>query len=502
MNRVFMKTVSSVKPFSLVIFGASGDLAHRKLFPAVFELYLQGLLGESFSVIGYARSEKSRGDFVEFFRTSLSDHGKKFEEESQAWERFAAKLEYVSGAYDTQDGFIRLAQLLESLEARNLSHGNRVFHFSTPPQVFDDISTHLSELNMAVCTPGGICSRIVIEKPFGRDLASARELNRRLNKAFLEKQIYRIDHYLGKETVQNILSLRFTNVLLESVWNHRYIDHVQITVAESLGIGSRGGYYDQLGCTRDMVQNHLCQLLCITAMEPPNYIDSDEVRDEKVKVLKAIRPFEGCFDQCAVRGQYGSSADGSAKGYRSEEGVLPHSTTETFAACKLFVDNWRWAGVPFYLRTGKCMSSRRSEIFLQFKEIPKNIFSAQQSLAPDGVLMRLQPDEGVSFVMKAKVPGPEMNLRSVEMGFDYATSFAERSADAYERLIYDAILDKPALFIRADETETSWALFDPLLNHWRDTPPGDFPNYAALSDGPAAAEELLKRDGRRWFSRS
>lgn len=352
---------------------------------------------------------------------------------------------------------------------------------------------------MATCTPEGICSRIVIEKPFGHDLQSARELNRKLGACFLEKQIYRIDHYLGKETVQNILMLRFSNILLESVWNHRYIDHVQITVAEALGIEKRGSYYDGVGATRDMMQNHLMQLLCITAMEPPNNIDSNEVRDEKVKILKSLRPIDiNNLPANAIRGQYGPSADGVMNAYRHEEGVPHDSNTDTYCACKIWIDNWRWVGTPFYLRTGKRMKERYSEIYLQFKEVPKQIFGKTSDLRPDGILVRIQPDEGVSLYMKSKVPGANIKLQSVSLDFNYKNHFQERSPDGYERLLYDAILDKPALFIRSDETETSWEFFQPLLDHWANDPPEYFPNYFAGSMGPKTADDLLRRDGREW----
>lgn len=491
--------MKDVTPFTLTIFGASGDLARRKLFPAVYNLYREGLLTEDFSFLGYARSEMSDDAFKEMVEASLKNFTSDFDE--KVWSLFREKLGYVQGGYDCPEGFKRLSKRIEECEDKNKSHGNRVFHISTPPSVFDSISEMLGKSNMASCTSDGLCSRIIIEKPFGHDLASAKELNRNLSKSFLEKQIYRIDHYLGKETVQNILMVRFSNILLESVWNKNFIDHVQITVAEDLGIEQRGGYYDTVGATRDMMQNHLMQLLCITAMEPPNNIDSNEVRDEKVKILKSLRPFDlNNLDDCAIRGQYGPSADGQFKAYRNEDGVDPNSNTETFTACKINIDNWRWMGTPFYLRTGKRMKSRYSEIYLQFKDIPKKIFGSTDQLPPDGILMRIQPNEGVSLYMKSKVPGASVQLQSVALGFDYETTFSERSADGYERLLYDAILDKPALFIRADETETSWEFFQPLLDHWSDVKATDFPNYFAGTSGPEAAKDLLKRDGRMWHT--
>ena len=490
--------MSDTKPFTLTIFGASGDLAKRKLYPAVYHLFEDGLIGDQFALIGYARSEL-KGGLIAYVEAALTDFICDFDPNGEVWDRFKEHLYYVRGAYDTPDGYNELNKLIIELEDKYKSHGNRVFHISTPPSIFDDISTQLGNSGMASCTPTGLCSRIVIEKPFGHDLVSAQELNRKLGSCFMEKQIYRIDHYLGKETVQNILTLRFSNLLLESVWNHSYIDHVQITVSEALGIEQRGSYYDGVGAIRDMMQNHLMQLLCITAMEPPNNIDSNEVRDEKVKVLKTLRPFDlNKLETCAIRGQYGSSVDGSKSGYQQEEGVPEGSNTDTYVACKINIDNWRWIGTPFYLRTGKRMKERYSEIYLQFKKLPKNIFANTDNLQPDGILVRIQPDEGVSLYMKAKRPGASTKLQSVSMNFDYDKSFSERSPDGYERLLYDAILDKPALFIRSDETELSWDFFQPLLNYWSEHQASDFPNYFAGSMGPAAADELLRRDQRIW----
>lgn len=491
--------MSDTPPFTLTIFGASGDLAKRKLFPAMFNLYHDDILKTEFAIIGYARSDMDTANFRKEISTALSHHVDDFQNKKESCESFINKIHYTRGAYDQPDGFQKLNKLIQKLEDDLKSHGNRVYHISTPPSVFDDVSVQLANSGMATCTSSGVCSRIIIEKPFGHDLESARHLNQKLNQCFLEKQIYRIDHYLGKETVQNILTLRFSNILLESIWNYRYIDHVQITVSESLGIGNRGSYYDNVGATRDMMQNHLMQLLCITAMEPPNNIDSNEVRDEKVKILKAMRQIDlNNLPNNAVRGQYGPSDDGKLRAYRQEDGVPEDSNTETFIACKVNIDNWRWMGTPFYLRTGKRMESRYSEIFLQFKQLPKKIFGNLDHLHPDGILMRLQPDEGVSLYITSKEPGAETKLRSVEMEFDYSTTFDKRSPDGYERLLYDAILDKPALFIRADETETAWSFFDPLLKAWENDKTKDFPNYFAGSTGPEAADQLLEQDGRKW----
>lgn len=487
-----------MKPFTLTIFGASGDLSRRKLLPAVFNLYREKLLGEEFAIFGYARTEMEIDEFCSLTKASLVEFaGAK--EGDEGLESFVEKVFYVHGGYDTGEDYEKLDAAIVEAEERLKCHGNRVYHIATPPAVFDSISALLAEKGMANCRVDGECSRVIIEKPFGHDYESAKELNRKLGSVFLERQIFRIDHYLGKETVQNILTLRFSNVLLESLWNNRSVDHVQITVAEEQGIGSRGSYYDKIGSCRDMMQNHLMQLLCITAMEPPNNIESNEVRDEKVKILKAIKPFDrDNFKTHAVRGQYGPSSDGECKPYRKEEGVPADSTTDTFCAVKLFIDNWRWVGVPFYLRTGKRMAKRYSEIYLQLRDVPKHVFRGQDEIAPEGILIRIQPDEGVSLFLKAKAPGPEMKLQSVSLDFDYSTTFHQRSADAYERLLYDAILDRPALFIRADETETAWKIFDPLFKHWQANPPSDFPNYFAGQNGCASADTMLERDGRKW----
>jgi len=375
--------MSELKPFTLTIFGASGDLAKRKLYPAVYHLFEDGLIGDQFALIGYARSEMQADGIIGYVQSALTEFIKGFDPNGECWQRFKKLLYYVRGDYDKPEGYQELNKLINHLEDVYKSHGNRVFHISTPPSIFDDISTQLGSSGMATCTTAGLCSRIVIEKPFGHDLKSAQELNRKLGGCFLEKQIYRIDHYLGKETVQNILTLRFSNILLESVWNHRYIDHVQITVSEELGIGKRGSYYDGVGAMRDMMQNHLMQLLCITAMEPPNNIDSNEVRDEKVKVLKSLRPFDmKHLEECAIRGQYGPSTDGRMEGYLQEEGVPADSYTETYVACKINVDNWRWVDTPFYLRTGKRMSGRYSEIFLQFKKVPSKFLATSMVCVP------------------------------------------------------------------------------------------------------------------------
>ncbi len=492
--------MTTYSAFTLTIFGASGDLAMRKLFPAFFRLYTEKLIGDEFGLLGYARSEKTNEDFIQEIKQALEKYYPNFSARAEEWKRFSANISYVQGGYDGQDGYRKLVEVITDYEKKYNCTGNRVFHLATPPSVFEPIAMGLCECGLSLCTPQGVCSRIIVEKPFGHDLESAKALNAKLNQAFLEKQIFRIDHYLGKETVQNILSLRFSNILLESIWNNRYVDHVQITVAESLGIEKRGNYYDGLGCTRDMVQNHLMQLLCITAMEPPNNIESDEVRDEKVKILKALRPLDlKRLDSCAVRGQYGPSKDGKLRGYHQEAGVIRGSSTETFAALKLNVDNWRWMGTPFYIRTGKRMAERKSEIFLQFKEIPKKVFGDISHMKPEGILVRIQPDEGVSLFMKAKKPGASTQLQSVSLDFNYATSFKTPTADAYERLLYDAILNKPALFIRADETELSWSYYDGLLRNWHEEEPVDFPNYFGGTNGPSAAQELLARDGRHWL---
>ncbi len=489
-------------PGTLVIFGASGDLTSRKLVPALYELALQRLLPPEFSVVGCARHPYTD----ETFRAELHDAAQQYARtrplRSEVWDSFMRGISYVRGDPNEPDTYERLGAQLDELDRTRGTRGNRLFYLATPPTLFPIILGHLGAagLNRPGAPDGW--ARLIIEKPFGRDLASARALNQEVRAVFQEDQMFRIDHYLGKETVQNIMAFRFSNRLWEPVWNEQHIDHVQITVAESIGVEDRGGYYEGSGALRDMLQNHMLQLLTMVAMEPPVTFEAEAVRDEKLKVLRALRPIPPAgLTSHVVRGQYGEGWVGGKQvpAYRAEKGVSPTSTTETYVALKLYLDNWRWANTPFYLRHGKRLPKRASEIAVQFKRAPHLPFSgmAAAGLDPNLLVLRVQPDEGITLQFGAKVPGPAMQLRSVNMDFLYGSSFLVESPDAYERLLLDCMLGDHTLFMRADEVEQAWAFVTPLFEAWqRDTP--QFPNYAAGTWGPAAAEQLIRRDGRRW----
>jgi glucose-6-phosphate 1-dehydrogenase len=497
-----VRLVRTPSPAAIVIFGATGDLTRRKLVPALYSLATQQLLAPETAIVGVSRSGLSDDDFRARMRTAVETHGRVPLDED-IWDGFARRLSYVAAPFDQPDGYDRLREHLDALDAELGTRGNRLFYLATAPEFFPVIAERLGGAGLAdEPDDGERFARLVVEKPFGMDLASARELNARLNAVFRERQVYRIDHYLGKETVQNILVLRFGNAIFEPVWNRRYIDHVQITVSEDLGVGTRGGYYDQSGALRDIVQNHMMQLLSIVAMEPPARFESREVRDEKVKVLRAIPPFDAeTAGRDAVRGQYGPGwiAGESVPGYRPEEGVDPASGTETFVALRLEVDNWRWAGTPFYLRTGKRLPRRATEVAIHFKPAPHLPFgsTAVETLQPNLLLLRIQPDEGASLRFLAKVPGPQIDLRVVSMDFAYGSAFLRSSPEAYERLLLDALLGDSTLFTRWDEVERAWEILDPLIQHWK-TDPADLYEYPAGTWGPEAAERLMERDGREW----
>jgi glucose-6-phosphate 1-dehydrogenase len=480
------------EPCALVIFGASGDLTRRKLIPAVYALAVRGLLPERFAVVGVARTEQSTEDWVaqmeeavrEFARDKLRD---------DVWQRLAAGMRYVATDFASEEGEDLVAETLRELDAELGLGGNRVFYFAVPP---DAIGTLVREIAERRGEEGW--TRLIIEKPFGHDLASARRLNEELTERFDESEIFRIDHYLGKETVQNMLALRFANGIFEPIWNRQFIDHVQITVAESIGIEGRAGYYERSGAIRDIFQNHLLQLLALTAMEPPIEFRADAVRNEKVKALRSILT---PGPKHVVRGQYGRGyIEGEeVPGYREEPGVAPDSMTETFVAAKLFVDNWRWADTPFYVRAGKRLPRRETTIAIQFKRAPHPPFeeAATEGLRPNVLLIHVQPDEGISLGIGAKVPGLGMTLRTVTMDFFYGGAFRTALPEAYERLLLDAMLGDPTLFTRADEIEEQWSIVDAIVSAWaRDRP--SFPNYAAGTWGPPSADELLQRDGRSW----
>jgi len=477
----------------LVIFGASGDLTSKKLMPALYALATRKLLPEKFAVVGAARSEETDDAFRDRMKQAVKDYARDpFKQET--WDELAAGMHYATLDFSDQAAEDRLAELLTELDKERGTQGNRMYYFAVPPSA---IGTLVEQIGARRKAEGWV--RLIIEKPFGHDLASARELNAEIKKHhFTEDEVFRIDHYLGKETVQNMLALRFANGIFEPIWNRQFIDHVQITVAESIGIESRAGYYESAGAIRDIFQNHLLQLVAITAMEPPIDFTADSVRNEKVKVLKSLHT---PGPKHVVRGQYGPGfVEGvEVKGYREEDGVAPGSVTETFVAAKLFVDNWRWADTPFYVRMGKRLARRETTIAIQFKRAPHPPFEdgAAEGLRPNVLLIHVQPNEGVSLAIGAKVPGQGMTIRTVHMDFLYGGAFREGLPEAYERLILDAMLGDATLFTRSDEIEEQWALVDAIVAFWqRDRPM--FPNYVAGTWGPASADELLNRDGRSW----
>ncbi|MFL5925801.1 MAG: glucose-6-phosphate dehydrogenase [Gaiellaceae bacterium] len=477
-------------PCLLVIFGASGDLTTKKLMPAVYSLAVRRLLPERFGIVGAARTEESDDEFRERMKSAVQTHARDpFKED--LWEELAAGMRYVTLDFAGDSGDDDLSRALTDLDGGRGTNGNHVYYFAVPPSAIGTLARKIARWR----TDGWV--RLVIEKPFGHDLASARELNELLKESFHENEIFRIDHYLGKETVQNMLALRFANGIFEPIWNRQFIDHVQITVAESIGIEGRAGYYEQAGAIRDIFQNHLLQLVAITAMEPPIDFTADSVRNEKLKVLKSMHT---PGPKHVVRGQYGPGfVEGlEVRGYREEEGVAHSSMTDTFVAAKLFVDNWRWADTPFYVRMGKRLARRETTIAIEFKRAPHPPFEDGQSeVRPNVLLIHVQPNEGISLAIGAKVPGQGMTIRTVHMDFLYGGAFREGLPDAYERLILDAMLGDPTLFTRSDEIEEQWALVDAIAAFWqRDRP--SFPNYGAGTWGPAASNELLARDGRSW----
>ncbi len=489
-------------PCVLVIFGASGDLAKRKLLPAVWDMLQEGLLPENFALVGYARSEMSDDAYREQCLEGIQKYARLNNSHKELWTKLSSKIHYVRGDYGSEADHRRLVEFLKKVDGEHKTRGNRLFYLSTPPNTFDDIIKCLGEVHKPLKEQQAY-HRIVIEKPFGYNLPSAQALNRTLYQYFDESQIFRIDHYLGKETVQNLMVMRFANSIFEPIWNYKYIDHVQITVSESLGVGSRGGYYDASGALRDMVQNHMFQLMALVAMEPPVALDAVSIRDEKVKVYKSVRPIRPeRVDEFTVRGQYvaGKHAGEETPGYTNEKGVPKDSRTETFAALKLFIDNWRWSGTPFYLRTGKFMPEKLSEVVVRFRSPPLTLFQKQceSPVFPNDLVIRVQPDEGISLRLNGKVPGGAMNIRSVAMDFYYATTFQKQPPEAYERLIYDSMLGDQTLFIRGDEVEAAWSVIDPIAYGWSISKNPPQP-YQPGTWGPKKAMDLIELDGRRWL---
>jgi len=512
----------------LVIFGGSGDLARRKLVPALYNLFLDGTLPSNFAVLGIGRKSLSDEDFragtregiIAYSRQRLAD---------QPWSEFERHLCYLSGGIEDPQSYEAIKTRLEKIEAEHTLPGHRIFYLAIPPASYAAACEGLQRAGL-VRPPdhaGPFC-RVIVEKPIGRDLESARQINALVGRVFDESQIFRIDHYLGKETVQNIMVLRFANSIFEPIWNHKYIDHVQITVSEAEGVGTRAAYYEGTGALRDMVQNHLLQLLCLVAMEPPYSLDPDVVRDARIDVLRSLRPIAGKdverftvraqyshgkfpgprrlllhpINEFLVRGQYQQDKDGGVEvpGYRHEPGVPPDSTTETYVAIKLFLENWRWAGVPFYLRTGKAMAKRATEVAVQFKDIPQILFNANPAApqAPNVLTLRIQPEEGMSLRIISKVPGTKAQTNPVEMNFRYGDAFGAPSPEAYERLLLDVMAGDASLFMRRDAVEASWAWITPILNGWGTYGTKWLPEYSAGSWGPVEADRLIQNDGREW----
>ena len=494
----------NLEPTIIVIIGASGDLAQRKLLPALYNLMLDDHLPERFTIVGVDRVSRDAETLRQRFSEGIRQFSRRDITDESLWSRFSSHIIHVSEDIGDSTSGAALCKQLQEIEQGWGLRANRVYYFAIPPTMIEPAAAMLRRLD--VC---GDCSRdrLVVEKPFGRDLASAKALNHVLDGLFSESQIYRIDHYLGKETVQNILAFRFANSLFEPVWNRRYIDHVQITVAETVGVEERGSYYDHAGALRDMVQNHLLQVLCLVAMEPPISFEANEIRNKKVDVLHAIRPFKAeDIHRTAVRGQYrkGNVLGHAVQGYREEKNVATDSATETFAALKFYIENWRWQGVPFYLRTGKRLATKVSEVSIIFRSPPHQLFpsAAVESWQPNRIVIRIQPEEGIGTRIQVKQPGTRLLLGAADMQFRYREAFKAPTPEAYETLLLDVIRGDATLFMRADQVESAWKVVTPILEAWESVPPGDFPNYVAGSWGPEAADLMLAREGHSWLQPS
>jgi glucose-6-phosphate 1-dehydrogenase len=494
-------------PCAVVIFGASGDLTRRKLMPALYNLAVSRSLPSGFGVVGVARRERTPDEFRADMKEAVSQFSRRKPIDPAVWSDFERGITYASGTFEDPQTYVKLKAALEQLDRERGTGGNRLYYLAVPPSEFAVIMRNLKEAGLVAPpksspTDPGPWTRVIIEKPFGSDLKSAKELNAVVAQTFDESQVFRIDHYLGKETVQNVLVFRFANSLWEPLWNREHVDHVQITVAEEIGVEGRGKFFEQTGITRDIVENHLMQLLCLTAMEPPISLSADAVRDEKVKVLRSMRRIERSLIQDnVVRGQYtrGYVKGEEVPGYREEPDVAKDSRVETYVAMRLHIDNWRWGGVPFYVRAGKRLARRVTEIAIQFKKVPHGLFSAPDGgISPNVLAMRIQPDEGIALRFTTKEPGQTTVLRDVAMDFRYGAAFGSNTPEAYERLLLDAMRGEATLFTRRDEVEEQWAFIDPIIEAWRTAANAPPPFYPAGTWGPDQADDLLARDGRRW----
>jgi glucose-6-phosphate 1-dehydrogenase len=497
MNRPDNARAGRYPPSVIVIFGGAGDLSHRKLLPALYNLLVDGFLPEHLAIVAFSMEDLDDEKYRAFARGGVEKFSRQ-KPDDEHWRTFSGLLHYVRGTFTESSNYARLKQRLAELDPEVGAEGNRVFYFAIPPAFIETCAGMLNEAGMVSADGGASFSRVVVEKPIGHNLASAREINDQLARHFSEDQIFRIDHYLGKETVENLMVLRFANAIFEPLWNLKFVDHVQITVAESEGVGTRAGYYEHAGALRDMVQSHLLQVLCMIAMEPPRMIGANAVRDAKLDVLRTLRPFAAeDVGHWVVRGQYAEGLVGGqpVRGYQGEEHVAPDSITETFVALRCWIDNWRWAGVPFYLRTGKRMPKRASEIAIQFNSVPRILFNAlpRPQLAPNVLTVRIQPDEGLSVHIVSKVPGAELKLSPVKVDFHYSTA----SPDAYETLLRDVLLGDQTLFMRRDYVERAWRFIEPILDAWAQAP-AQPPAYAAGSWGPLESALMIAADKRSW----